>query len=224
MAENLAPGGQLPAGAFDPHPDPATVAANLVKVGIFISSSAISAMLRPLPPAVMMSHIHIQYAFGVALAVIFLFGLGMIGIGWLVADDPTRYTALGRAVTRASHVVLVFAIALHELPIAAFDPQPDPETQPKNLVKVGIFISSSAISAILRPLPRAVMMSHIHMQYVFGVALAMIFLFGVGMIGIGWLVADYPTRYTTLGRTVTRASHVMLVFTVALRLHIRNPR
>ena len=113
MADNLAPGGQLPAGAFDPHPDLAIIATSLVKVGVFISASAFSAMLRALPPAVMMSHIHIQYAFGVALAIIFLFGLGMIGVGWLVADDPTRYTVLGRAVTRASHVVLVFAMALH---------------------------------------------------------------------------------------------------------------
>lgn len=115
MAYNFASGWQLPAGVFDPQPDEATLATNLVTVGIYLAASAVSSILRPFPRAVITSGIPIQYAFGGALVVIFLFGLGMILSGWLVANYPTRYAALGRIVTRASHVVLVFAIALREV-------------------------------------------------------------------------------------------------------------
>jgi Protein of unknown function (DUF3681) len=122
MAYNFASGWNLPAGAFDPEPEPATLATNLVSVAIHIASSVVVSMLRPLPCAVMALDVCIGYAFYVGLGLIFLFGLGMLLVGWLLADNPTRYYALGRAMMRASHVVLVFAIALRQAPSASMTP------------------------------------------------------------------------------------------------------
>jgi Protein of unknown function (DUF3681) len=123
MASNFASWWQLPAGAFDAaQPDQATLPMSLITVGAYIATSAIVSMLRPLPYTVVMLGIYIEYAFGGALIVIFIFGVTIIGIGWLVADNPARYTALGRTMMRASHVLLVFAIALREAAATSVTP------------------------------------------------------------------------------------------------------
>lgn len=111
MAGNIAFAGQLPADAFQPQPDPAKLPMTLVIVGIYIASSVMSWILKALPYLAVGTHL--QYVFGIiVLIVIFGFGVSMIVTGWLIADNPTRYAGFGRTMLRASHVALVFAIAL----------------------------------------------------------------------------------------------------------------
>lgn len=107
--------GELPDEAFNPHPEYANRPVIMVRLGIFVASAAVAAALSSPPNVGLFGNEHAPYVFYISLAVLLLFGIGLIVLGWYVADGNGDYNVVTRTALRASQIVLVFAVGLYEV-------------------------------------------------------------------------------------------------------------
>jgi Protein of unknown function (DUF3681) len=96
-------------------PEVAPRPASMVKLGIAIASTALKAVLNAPPDVGFFGTEYNIYGFYICLGLLFFFGIGLIIVSWFVADDADGYNAVMRTVTRASQIMLVFAMALYKV-------------------------------------------------------------------------------------------------------------
>jgi hypothetical protein len=102
---------------------------------------------------------------------------------------------------------------INELLTEFLNPRPEVAPRPASIVKLGIATASIAMVAALNDPPSVGFFGTENGIYVFYICLALLFVFGLGLIIFSWLATNHARDYMI---TVIRASQIMLVFAIAL--------